>query len=160
MIQRPSSALRAQRGVSILTAIFLLLLFGLLAALMARVISASHATAAEDLIGARSYQAARGGVEWGLYQVLDPSDATATAPSAPLPACFANGTALSGLGATVTVDCTAYGPYTEGSKAIRIYRIAATATNPGPGGLSVERRVEVTTEKCRDGASSTAPYAC
>ncbi len=157
-MKRPATLPAVQRGVSVITAIFFLLLLGLLAALMASLISASHSTSAEDVLGARVYQAARGGAEWGLYQVLDPTNATATSASAPLPDCFAD-TTLPGLGATVTVSCAAHGPYSEGSRSLRIYRITATASSPGPG-ITIERQVQVTTEKCRDTASTAAPYAC
>ncbi len=159
MSPRPNRSPALQRGVSVLAAVFFLLLFGLLAALMANVISVTHSTAAEDVLGARAYQAARGGAEWGLYQVLDPTNATATGPTAALPTCFA-ATSVPGLGATVSVSCAASVSYTEGSKSIRIYRITSTATIPGPAGLTVERSIEVTTEKCRDTASTVAPFGC
>lgn len=150
---------RLQHGVSIITAIFLLLLFATLAALMANLISTAHTTAAEDVLGARAYQAARGGAEWGLYQVLDPMNATALSATAALPACFGSPASVPGMGATVSVACTAFGDYQEGSKVVRIYRIASTATLPGPG-ITVERQVQVTAEKCRDSASTVAPYDC
>lgn len=149
---------RCQGGVSIITAIFILLLLASLAALMANVMSTAHSTAAEDVLGVRAYQAARGGAEWGLYQVLDPNNATATSAAASLPPCFANGTAVAGMGAAVSVDC-AFSDYQEGSQQIRIYRIVSLATIPGPG-LTIERQVEVTAEKCRDTASTVAPFDC
>lgn len=156
---------RRQRGVSVITAVFFLLLFAGLAALMANVISTAHTTSAQDTLGSRAYQAARAGVEWGLYQVLDPTNATATSATAALPACFAS-TSLPGTGAAVAVECTAYPPatsspdyYEEGTKRLRIYRIVARATLPGPG-MTVERQVEVIAEKCRDTLSTEHPYDC
>lgn len=146
-----------QGGVSIITAIFLLLLMAGLAAMMANVISTSHLTSAEDVLGARAYQAARGGAEWGLYQVMDPGNATATSATAALPPCFASATPP-GLGATVSVSCSAK-DYLEGVKRIRIYQIVSIATINGPG-MVIERQVEVTAEKCRDTASTVSPYDC
>lgn len=154
----PARPFSRQRGVSIITAVFLLLLFAGLAALMANVISSAHTTAAEDLIGARAYQAARAGAEWGLYQVLDPDNATATSPTAALPACFANANVPVPGATKVSVTCK-FGDYQEGSRTVRIYQIISVAQLPGPG-LTVERRIDITAEKCRDTASTTAPYDC
>lgn len=61
-----------QRGVSVITAIFLLLLMAVLAAAIANMVSTSHVNLAADIGGARAYQAARAGVEWGIFQ-LDPN---------------------------------------------------------------------------------------
>lgn len=152
------SAPTFQRGVSVITAIFLLLFFAALAALMANVISTAHTASAEDILGARAYQAARAGAEWGLYQVLDPDNATAISPTAALPACFPGGSSVPGLGATVLVDCTA-GTYREGSKQLRIYRIISTASLSGPG-VAIQRQVQVTAEKCRDSANPVPPFDC
>lgn len=153
-----------QRGVSVITAVFLLLLFAGLAALMANLISTSHTTSAQDVLGSRAYQAARAGVEWGLYQVLAP-DATPPSAVAPLPVCFGD-TQLTLLDAGVTVACTVFPAvtatpdyYEEGTKRFRIYRIVAEARLQGPG-LVIERRVEVSAEKCRDSASTEAPFDC
>lgn len=143
-----------------ITAVFVLLLLSMLAAMMVRLISTSHVTSAEDVLGARAYQAARGGVEWALYQVLDPNNTTASAaPSAQdaLIGCFPNGTPIAGLGANVSADCSS-SDWQEGSKRLRIYRIVSRATLQGPG-LMVERQVEATVEKCRDSAAA-APYDC
>ena len=158
--------LRRQHGISLITGIFIFLLLAGLAALIAKVVATAHTTAAEDVLGARAYQAARGGVEWGLYQVLDPDNGTALTKSNAADAlnpCFASGTEVPGLGATVTVDCTAHPSdttyYQEGSKFLRIYRITSVARLQGPG-LMVERQLEVTVEKCRDSATSAPPYDC
>lgn len=171
MKRPPISLSRRQRGVSLISGIFIFLLLVTLAALMVKLTATAHTTAAEDVLGARAYQAARGGIEWGLYQVLDPDNtvaSTAVSAQAALVACFCPSVALPlcpginqasvpGLGAAVSVSCAA-SDYQEGSKRLRIYRITSTATLPGPG-LVIERQLEVTAEKCRDGAA-TAPYDC
>ena len=91
-----------QRGVSIITAIFILLLFAALAAFMASLVSTAHITSAQDVQGARAYQAAQAGVEWGLFQ-LDPNG-----DAAALPTCFA-ATVLTAIpGYSVSVACTRY----------------------------------------------------
>ena len=74
------SARPGQRGVSIIAAIFLLLLMAMLAAVIANMVSTSHVNLAADIGGARAYQAARAGAEWGIFQ-LDPNAQTAGLPA-------------------------------------------------------------------------------
>lgn len=140
-----------QRGVSVITAIFLLLLMATLAAGMIQLMSTSHVNLAADVGGARAYQAARAGAEWGMYQ-LDPNAQTAS-----LPNCV-NGTPPI-PGHTVNVTCLSYDT-TEGGRQIRIYRISSRATANGVKAPGIERLVEVTVEKCRDATITTAPYDC
>lgn len=146
-----AAARRQQSGVSIITAIFLLLLMGVLAAAMVNIVSISHVNIAADIGGARAYQAARAGVEWGMYQ-LDPN-----AQSAALPSCV-NGTPPV-PGHTVTVSCQSWDS-TENTRQIRIFRIVSTATPAAAKAPGIERVLEVTLEKCRDPAVAAAPYDC
>jgi MSHA biogenesis protein MshP len=149
-----------QRGVSIIGAVFLLLLMSLLAALMVNLTSTAHLNLAQDIGGARAYQAARAGVELGLYKVLQ-EDAANSAPAlatSPLAGCFG---ALSPTieGHAVAIACEPFGDYTEGSHTVRLYRITATATAFGPAG-GIERQVVVSAAKCRDSESTVAPFDC
>lgn len=145
---------RQQRGVSLITAIFMLLLFAALAAFMASLLTTEHATSAQDVESARALQAARMGAEWGLYQ-LDPNGSAAG-----LPGCFAASSLLQYAGYTVEVSCSVSIPYTEGSRTIRIYSITSTATNgAGAPPRAVERQLNLTVEKCRDSAI-VAPFDC
>lgn len=140
-----------QRGVSIITGIFLLLLMSVLAAVIANVVSTAHVNQAADIGGARAYQAARAGAEWGMFQ-LDPN-----AQSAGLPACV-SGTA-NVPGHTVTVTCQSWDA-TEGTRQLRIYRITSQASATGVKAPGIERQVEVTVERCRDPAITVAPFDC
>lgn len=140
-----------QRGVSIITGIFLLLLMASLAAAMVSVISTSHVNIAADIGGSRAYQAARAGVEWGMFQ-LDPN-----AQAAALPACVNGSPPIPGH--AVNVTCQSWDT-TEGGKQIRIYRISSLATANGVKAPGIERLVEVTVEKCRDATITVAPYDC
>lgn len=163
---RPIRSAAGQRGISVISAVFLLLLMAGLAAYMANIISATHINAAADIGGSRAYQAARAGIEWALYQV-DPdaqSEVTGVLPtSASCPAVNVPLAIFPGHTVTIT-RCTAYplggGVYTEGSRQIRIFRIAATATALGVKAPGIERRIEVTVEKCRDTALTAAPFNC
>ena len=62
--------LRQARGFSIVSAIFLLVVLSLLGSLMLTFSTVQHITGAQDVQGSRAYQAARAGIEWGLYQLL------------------------------------------------------------------------------------------
>src|SRR5574343_749267 len=132
-----TSSRRRQSGVSIITAIFLLLLMAVLAAAMVNIVSISHVNIAADIGGARAYQAARAGVEWGMYQ-LDPN-----AQSAALPSCVNGSPAVPGH--TVTVSCQSWDT-TENNRQIRIFRITATAIPSAVKAPGIERVVEVTLE--------------
>jgi MSHA biogenesis protein MshP len=157
-IHRPDGRMR-QRGVSIITAIFLLLLMASLAAFMANIISVAHVNVAADVGGSRAYQAARAGVEWGMFQ-LDPN-----AQSGSLPTCTtASGTITAIPNHSVVVTCTPYPSdstvYQEGNRQVRIFKIIAKATALGVKAPGIERQVEVTIEKCRDSTITVAPYDC
>ncbi len=62
--------LRAAFGFALPSAIFLLVILAALGAFILTVSTTQHAGAALDVAGARAYQAARAGVEWGLFQSL------------------------------------------------------------------------------------------
>ncbi len=131
-----------QGGFSIVSAIFLLVVLATLGTLMVTFATVQHTTAAQDVQGARAYQAARAGADWGLYQIKKIGG----------PSC-AGSTNLS-FGGTlstfpVTVTCTATGPVTEEGISVTFYTIVATATSQGTSlGTSnhIERQVRVTVE--------------
>ena len=57
-----------QRGVGLVTAIFLLVVIAGLAAAMVTVFTSQQAGSQLDVQGTRAYQAARAGIEWGLFR--------------------------------------------------------------------------------------------
>lgn len=67
-------------GVGLITAIFLLVVLAGLGVAMVSIFTNQQASSAMDVRGARAYQAARAGVEWGLFQQLqlDACNASAT----------------------------------------------------------------------------------
>ncbi len=66
---QPRRMLRAA-GVGLVTAVFLLVVLAGLGLVAVSVATSQRATSTMDEQGARAYQAARAGVEWGAYQVL------------------------------------------------------------------------------------------
>ena len=57
------------RGFAIVSAIFILVVLGALGAFIVNVSTNQQIGSALDIQGVRAYQAARAGVEWGIYQV-------------------------------------------------------------------------------------------
>lgn len=174
--QHPFSA---AGGFALVSAIFLLVILTSLGAFLVSIVSTQNITSAQDVVGARAYHAARAGIEWSLYAVLDPANTTVVAPAAAawpnMPACPAAGTVMLIEGFTVTVDCASFptgvigatGPpvYWEAdtTRAIIVYQLTATAQSTGvavgaPG--YVERQVAVTVSKCRASDMVASPYEC
>jgi len=168
----------AQRGFSIVTAIFLLVVLALLGAFMLSVTGLQQSSLQLDVQGVRAYQAARAGIEWGAWQVLDPNHTLNPVTCSPvvLPGCPASPTNLSGLAGsfspfTVTVTCSATinAPTTEGNRNVGAYQIIATACNQPSAGACpnaspasgyVERQLQATLSKCKDPTATAPRCAC
>ena len=151
-----------QRGFSLITAIFLIVVLAALGVAILLVATFQHSSSAIDVQGARVYQAARAGVEWGMFQVVDPGN-TVGGPAA-LPGCFATTTfspAGTFSGASATVSCTVSPPTTELDRNVNVYVIISTA-KLGPVGSPnyVERQIAVTVGRCKDPSGIAPRYAC
>lgn len=117
-----------QRGFSLVSAIFLLVVIAALGTFAVTLSTTQHQSQALDVMGARAYQAARAGIEWGAYQVL-PASSAAFATScragatsqvlAPLP------NTLSGFSVNVGCSATAH---SEAAATVTIYQLTSTAT--------------------------------
>lgn len=137
-------SVKVQRGFSLITAIFLLVVLGTLGTLMVTFFAAQQQSSALDVMGSRAYQAARAGVEWAAYQVsTSPANASAPVGCATI---FNSGT----LGGTlapfaVNVTCTPPISAVEGASTIWVYDITSTATYGGAAGNPdyVERVISV-----------------
>jgi MSHA biogenesis protein MshP len=138
------SAWRAgQRGVSIVAAIFLLLLLGGLTALMMTLTSGQHAMTAQHIRGVTAYQAARAGIEWGVYQRVILNSCNNANPARTF------GGILSEFDVTVTCSDAGAASYTEGADTILVKTITSTAVSKGlsVGHVNyVERELQVTIE--------------
>lgn len=116
--------LRRMRGFSLVTAIFLLVVLAALAAVMVNISTFQQTESVLDVQGARAEQAARAGLEWGVYRQLIDGQCDPGATFA-LPA----GTSLSTF--TVNVQCA----LVTGPGTLRTWTITATACNrPGAAG--------------------------
>jgi MSHA biogenesis protein MshP len=137
-----------QKGASIVTAIFLLVVLAGLGAMMVNFFVVQQQTSGLDVQGSRAYRAARAGIEWGAFNVFNTPGALwggcAGFPGpAPGPVLFAPGTLAADLAPfTVNMTC-AVTPAVEAAGPIWIYTLTATANAGGaPGGTDyVERQV-------------------
>jgi len=168
-------AVRTQRGFSIVTAIFLIVVLFALGTFIVSVTGLQQSSQALDVQGVRAYQAARAGIEWGAYQVLDPNNTLNPLPGtcSPLnwPTTCAASTTLPTLAGslspfTVTVTCTESAPTTEGNREVHNYEIVATACNqspcpnPAPATGYVERQLTAVLSKCKDPTATAPRCAC
>jgi len=128
--------LRRTRGFALILALFLIVSLAAIGAYLLSVSNVQVESGVMDEQGARAYQAARAGLDWGAYRVL--RDATCDPPTTiPLSGFFAE------------VSCTQYGPENEGGTAVTTYRIVSTGCNATPcsggsGATYVERQLQLT----------------
>ena len=130
---------RKQKGISLVAVIFLITVLAVAIIFIQRLLSVSVATNNLALQGARAWQAAQAGAEWGVYQVLNGG----------CPAASSNLTltesSLSGFAVTVACASTAY---TEEGQTVTLYNLDVVAEF-GTLGTTPEyasRRITLTVE--------------
>ena len=121
--------LKNNNGFTLVQAIFILVVLSLLGVAMMRLIGVQSSTSIFALQGARGYQAARSGLEWGAARAKNTESC--------------NGT-LTVDNFTVNVTCSSRS-FSEGSIGpYDIYRISSTATSGNYGSPDfVSRRAEM-----------------
>lgn len=162
------------RGFAIVSAIFILVVLAALGAFILNISSSQQIGSALDVQGVRAYQAARAGIEWGLFRVnsfgAPPAAAASTAynfsygnpattvgaANPNLRSCANASGSFPVFGFTVTVVCT---ETVDANSGPTIYDLTSTAcsqpttagvcpnTSTGvdaPGPLYIERRLTVT----------------
>ena len=135
-----------QRGFSIVTAIFLLVVLAGLGAAMVTFSTAQNQSQAMDLMGSRAYQAANAGIEWAAYNIaIEPRRGAAAATSHSR---LGQRTALGGNLAPfdVTVGYTALAQSDavvagSGVENVWSYNITASAVYGTPGTANYVERV-------------------
>lgn len=125
MKHRPPFILPVRRngGFSIVSAIFLIVVLSGLAVAAVSLTASQQTSSALDLLGSRAYEAARSGVEYGLYRQVNGNCAATSS--------FVPGGSLSSF--TVTVQCTVVPTPGMDAKMNRII-VTATACNQPAGG--------------------------
>lgn len=138
--------MKKQIGFSLIMGVFLIVVLGGIAVFIGRVSTMQHQSGALDEEGAMAYQAARAGIEWGVYRAVVNSSCVASTPFTL--ALTVPTTPASTVNYTVTVTC-ALTVATEGSTLdnINVYQITATANNAAGGNFAVERRLTATVSR-------------
>jgi MSHA biogenesis protein MshP len=113
-----------QRGFSLVSAIFLLVVIAALGAFAVTVSTTQQQSAALDVMGARAYQAARAGIEWGAYQVLRGGACVANQN---IPAGTMAGT-LNGFAVNVTCTPAANNEVSAATGTVTVFVLVSTAT--------------------------------
>lgn len=119
----------ASRGFSLVSAIFLLVVIAALGTFAVTLSTTQHQSAALDVMGARAYQAARAGVEWGAYQVIQSGVAgTAFASACQTGGALPHPGALPGAlaGFAVNVGCSATS-HVEDATTLWVYQLSSSA---------------------------------
>ena len=117
----------SNRGFGSVAILVVLVLLAAMAAAIVRLSATAQSSSALDTLSARADQAARAGVEWGLYQAFKGSWTTCSGASQTLDL-------RADMGMMVTVSCSS-STYNEGesspnvAKVLRVYTIDATACN-------------------------------
>lgn len=125
----------AQRGFSIVSAIFLVVVIALIAGFLVSIGSVARTSSTYSVVAMRSHFAAQSGVEWAVHQVLDNPLA---------PSCFTSPTSFSlpgaGSGAfRVTARCSPQA-VTEGTQSYTVFDIDVVAEFGTAGGEDYFRR--------------------
>lgn len=141
---------RHHRGLGAIAAILVLVSLAALAAAIVRLSTAQQIGTVQELGAARAAQAARAGIQWGLYQAFKGSWTTCAGASQTLDL-------TADFGMRVTVSCSS-SLYNEGEsapgtpQAVRVFTIEAVACNStgtcpdntrATGPAYVERRMQV-----------------
>jgi MSHA biogenesis protein MshP len=143
---------RAQRGFLVIAAVFLVVVLAGLVAYLATVSSTSQAASAADLNSSRAYQAARAGIEWAAYQILESGGGFCSGGTGTQTLTFGSTATLTSF--RTEIGCTSTGPYTEGATStLRTYAVTAVACNDSacPSATAsatyVERKLTLTITK-------------
>jgi MSHA biogenesis protein MshP len=133
--------LQRSRGFALIMALFIIVSLAAIGAYLVTVSNVQVETGVMDEQGARAYQAARAGLEWGAYQVLRNANCPGGTTSIPMPFGVASFRA--------EVTCTSFGPETEGGTPVSTFRITSTGCNAAAcGGAAspgyVERQLQLT----------------
>lgn len=135
-MRRRNYSLNRQRGFSLITAVFIVVILSAIAAFMVVTSSRSQLQPQQAQLAANTYQAARAGLEWGIYQAIVNGDVDPNACNS------GGGFSPAGLANyTVTVTCTSSIHRDGGGGTdVRIFVVESVATTGTPGGLAFANR--------------------
>jgi len=135
-------ALKKQTGFSLVSAVFIVVILGLIGGYIVSISALTGQSMNLSSLGVKAYYAAKSGLEWGIYQVA-PSGGVApfNCPASPTTLTFTqNG--LSGLSAVVTCSSNSF---TEYGITYKVFQINAMGSYGTPGNVDyVSRRLYTT----------------
>jgi len=140
------TSLHRQKGFSLVSAIFIVVVLAALGSYMVTIGGANRATTTAALQGARAYQAARTGIDWAVYTITSVPQATARTNCTNIIDSASFDLTATGLnGFSVSLDCAFTEHSQQGMNNITVYRLTAVA-NSGTYGDSefVQRRISAT----------------
>jgi MSHA biogenesis protein MshP len=147
--------MRRNAGMSLVTAVFLLVVLASVGALMFSLSGVQQTESALDIQGTRAYHAARSGLEYGAAQAIAGTSPGPCTTGAGIPTSVALPPANFDAFSAVTVTCTPQGSHDEGNPAqlVNFYLVVADACNqptgagicpnPAPGANYVERELQL-----------------
>lgn len=132
--------MKRQQGFSLVMAIFILVVLGLLGGYMVRMSAVQLGTFSYALQGARAYQAARAGIEWSIGRINNGGNCTDVSAQTAM--------TFTGIdGFNVSLSCNSQS-YSEADQNITVYRINALSQYGSyPSSDYVTRQIEASIVK-------------
>ena len=150
MSVRPATH-RRQSGFGLILALFMIISLAAIGVYLLTISTAQVEAGVQDEQGARAYQAARTGIEWGAFQLLTPSGSSFASTCKGAGGASSQTLTLAGglTGFFAVVACLKTGDEMEGANAVRSYRITVTGCNQATcsgaiGPTYVERQLLLT----------------
>lgn len=134
---------RRSLGFALMMAVFMIVVLAAIAVYLLTVSTGQLEAISQDVQGAKAYQAARAGLDWGAYNLL--RNNTCAGKTLDL----ANDLA----GYRTVVTCNSVGFESEGAASVQVYRLVSTGCNQTacpaatPGPAYVERQLQLTITK-------------
>jgi MSHA biogenesis protein MshP len=111
--------MRPDKGFAAISALFVLVVLAGLGVALVTIFGGQQRSQANDILGMRAYQAARAGIEYGLYQAIQNASCATTT--------FALDDLLTGF--SVKVECTGGATTYTDAGTVKVYQITATGCN-------------------------------
>lgn len=141
---------RRNSGFALILALFLLVSLTAIGAYMLTVSTGQLEAGVQDEQANRAYQAARAGIEWGAFQILENAGGGFASTCAGAGASSQAIALVAGLATfRAEVSCQRFGPETEGTTSVGVFRLTVTGCNNNPcgsgiGSTYVERQLQLT----------------
>jgi len=140
-LSRGRSGARRQRGISVIAALFIVLVLAALGAWLVTVTGAQAVSTLHGELGARARYGAHAGLEWALHAIVNAGGAGLDC--GPGTTSFTLGAgALAGF--DVSVECSVQ-PVTEGARTYQLYQLRSSASIGAPGELDRASRSLIAT---------------